>query len=380
MNLLRWILTNFHTNPKPTNEAKGFTLIELLVAMVIASIVILSLLSFLLGLLNTERREQAKSETEQDLQAALDYMTRDLQQAFFIYDSASLTNNYAATGASGIRNQIPPVASAPGCTSETTCRPVLVFWKRQYIRGREDDGTASPVIGSLETLSGGAASKQDYFRYSLVAYYHIKDNEAPWSSASRIGRFEVRDGIRSPDDIASAPTCSATNTTNCKRSEGGEDIYYLLRPDPGFQGFDLSLAGDLNQRMSRWQKYTNATDAANSNYANSVVTLVDYIDQSTAGVTVPTSCPSITLPDSDSTVVTPSLVPDYSSTGFPNALKTGSFYACVDTTATRTLANVYLRGNALVRIQNGAVYNPQISAFFPETSVKVRGRGLLGTN
>lgn len=336
----------------------GFTLIELLVAMIISSIVIGSLLSFMLSILNTDRREQAKSNSEQELQAALDYITRDLQQAFYIYDATALNNSSIDT-VKGIKDQIPPLASAPGCTSVDTCRPVLVFWKREFLAGR-DDNNAATAIGGLETLANGNDSKQDYFRHSLVAYYLIKDNDATWSQAARIGRFEIRDGIRTAQTIANAAACysSATVTEDCKRTENSQDVYYLLAPSQGFQLFDLSTSGDLASKMRIWKKHSAA-------YANSVDTLIDYVDQSTANVPTP-SCPTGT-----------SMVPDQST--LPAALQSGSFYACVESTSTRTLADVYLRGNALARIQKNAAYNEQASAFFPQTNAKIRGRGLLGT-
>lgn len=335
----------------------GFTLLELLVAMIISSIVIGSLLSFMLSILNTDRREQAKSNSEQELQAALDYITRDLQQAFYIYDATALNNSSTDT-VKGIKDQIPPVASAPGCTSADTCRPVLVFWKREFLAGR-DDSNAATAIGGLETLANGNDSKQDYFRHSLVAYYLIKDNDTTWSQASRIGRFEIRDGIRTAQTISGAATChsSATATEDCKRTENSRDVYYLLAPSKGFQLFDLSASGDLAAKMRVWKKHSDA-------YANSVDTLIDYVDQSTANVPTP-AC------------ATGTLVPDQST--LPAALQSGSFYACVESTSTRTLADVYLRGNALARIQRNAAYNEQASAFFPQTNARIRGRGLLGT-
>jgi len=38
------------------------------------------------------------------------------------------------------------------------------------------------------------------FVYSLVAYYLIKDNQedAIWSGAARIGRFQIKDGVQNP--------------------------------------------------------------------------------------------------------------------------------------------------------------------------------------
>ena len=113
MKLISWIVCQAIRGKSKSDSQQGFTLLELLVAMILASIVIGSLLTFMLSILNTDRREQAKSASEQEIQAALEYISRDLQQALYVYDSSALTANHSTTPAtSGIADQIPPRKSS----------------------------------------------------------------------------------------------------------------------------------------------------------------------------------------------------------------------------------------------------------------------------
>jgi hypothetical protein len=66
--------------------------------------------------METDRKEQAKTASEQEIQAALNYISRDLDQAIFIYDGFGLDKIKAS-----LPNNI------PGGT------PVLVFWKRNFL-------------------------------------------------------------------------------------------------------------------------------------------------------------------------------------------------------------------------------------------------------
>ncbi len=128
----------------------GFTLIELLVGLIIAAIVITPIMSFMINILDTSRREEAKASSEQEVESALNYIAQDLNQAVYIYNSTGLDNSNLNTnpGISGIKDQIPPAASAPGCINNPPtdiCVPVLVFWKRDF---REI--TVPTPIGTVE--------------------------------------------------------------------------------------------------------------------------------------------------------------------------------------------------------------------------------------
>ncbi|MBD2208415.1 prepilin-type N-terminal cleavage/methylation domain-containing protein [Nostoc linckia FACHB-104] len=312
----------------------GFTLIELLVAMIIAVLVITPLLGFMVNILNTDRQEQAKSTSEQEIQTALDYISRDLQQAVYIYD---------ATGVDAIKAQLP----SPSATDRV---PVLVFWKREFIG---------------QALTAADTNKDDTFVYSLVAYFLIKNNDAPWSKAARIARWQIRDGVLSTD--ASAVTCNGYS---------GKYVSSSYCPSSGFAPFNFDGAGTIEQKMNNWTRlssYTTTTTNADGtkntqntpvSYANDPLVLLDYIDQTTTGT------PSATC--STGTKVPPASF-DTLDTG-----KMTSFYACVD--RANTTAQVFIRGNALARLQStNFAYNASKKNYFPGVNMRVQGRGFLFT-
>ncbi|MEQ8381124.1 MAG: hormogonium polysaccharide secretion pseudopilin HpsC [Coleofasciculus sp. A1-SPW-01] len=343
INTLKFILLNSIKRSQRVRQVSGFTLIELLVAMIMAALVITPLLGFAINILQADRREQAKTTSQQEIQAALDYIARDLEQAVYIYDANGVERvNSSTATSSGIQDQIPPGVSITGCdSSTTTCKPVLVFWKRKFLSSSDtfNNGGTSITVGSL-------TNNNDTFVYSLVGYYLIEDNSSgTWSNTARIGRFEIRDGIRrAPQSDGSCPTGTSS------RTEGTETVCYALLPSSGFMPFNMQLSGDLSTRMNQWTKHSDS-------FPNNMTVLIDYVDQSTTGIT-PTCAGS------------QQQVP---------ATPVGGFYACVD--SDRTIAEVFIRGNALARIRGGSSppdYSSQESAFFPTGKIRVQGRGLLG--
>ncbi|MEM7554895.1 MAG: hormogonium polysaccharide secretion pseudopilin HpsC [Cyanobacteria bacterium P01_A01_bin.84] len=321
-------LTKLTKLNKSANTIDGFTLIELLVAMIIATLVITPLLGFMINILDTDRKESAKETSEQEIQSAIDYISRDLQQAVYIYDPVAFTKTSSTTPSlSGIKNQIPPTKTAPGCSNRSECKPILVFWKREF---KEN------VIPNQNN------GNDDSFVYSLVAYYVIKDNDNTWSNATRIARFQIEDGVRPTD--GSGVACSGYLNDKFVKNQC---------PSKGYQPFDLSLrAANIHEKMNSWTANSTAyTDKAN--------VLVDFIDQT----------PISNLRNSPNKPTCPS-----------GTLSEGGvmgFYACVD--HTKTTATVFLRGNALVRLQNDAskVYNENNKTYFPTASRNIEGRGYL---
>ncbi|MEA5516417.1 hormogonium polysaccharide secretion pseudopilin HpsC [Nodularia sp. UHCC 0506] len=162
---LQFILRSQIKSSKVIQKSGGFTLIELLVALLIAFFILTPLLGFMVSVLSTDRREQAKANSEQEIQTALNYISRDVQQAVYIYDAA---------GIAAIQSEL----RYPG---DATKSPVLVFWKRELV----DD-----------VIPAATGTKKDgTFVYSLVAYYLIKDSNSTWSNAARIARWQIQDGV-----------------------------------------------------------------------------------------------------------------------------------------------------------------------------------------
>ncbi|MBO1061642.1 MAG: hypothetical protein HEQ14_12135 [Aphanizomenon flos-aquae CP01] len=311
------------------NRDHGFTLVELLIGLVMAFLVLTPLFGLMISIMNTDEKEQAKTTSEQELQTAIDFITRDLQQAVYIYDSQGVTNNYSATAAnSGIKDSLPTVTGGV---------PILVFWKQELV---------SNVIPTTGT------KKDDASVYSLVAYYLINSPSTIWSNTARIARWQIKDGVRSPSDT-SGVTCNPSYNTSIKFVDADNC------PSPGFKPFDLV--------MNQWQR--------SGSFTNVPQVLVDFIDQTPRDQTnVPNIIPSCAQDDNQQGVtITP-----ISSTTMT------SFYACVSNYADPTnqgqvisTAQIFIRGNALARIQTSNIDYEDNSqqTYFPTVSAIIQARG-----
>lgn len=317
INTLKWLLSCQLKRLRLAHKTSGFTLIELLVAIIISTIVLGALLSFMVNILGTDRREQAKSTSEQELQAALDYITRDLQQAVYIYD---------ATGLGQIRSQLPDA---------TTQMPVLVFWKREF----------------LEQVPVSTAFDEDRYVYSLVAYYLMRDSagcvSSPWSCTARIGRFQIRDGVS---------------------TEAGYLPGYA--PDSGFKLFSLANSTGLSASMNQWTKASGA-------YSTGIDTLVDFIDHTTVaqGATSPV-CPANTQQVPQYSGSGDSVATSTFQTGSFYACVDSS-----RTMAKVFLrGNAFARTLGKSQMSSRGTYRQTLAPFFPTVGAQVEGRGLLGSN
>jgi type II secretory pathway pseudopilin PulG len=341
--LLRLLLKNQHQRNRsgPAQTEKGMTLVELLVGSIMAFLIITPMLAFVVDMLNTDRREQVKSNTEQDIQAAADFIAQDLSQAIYIYDQAGIT-------------AINPTTKLPPAPANTTGTPILVFWKRQQMKN------SLPINSTVSTTKpSGCKDKpaecNDTYVLSLVAYYQIKETVSTsiWcqpsgdNCPSRIARYEIREPIKNPYTTdATKPYYDATDLNDGQK---GSDAFN--------KDFDFS------------KPTVNVTTGAV--FPNPEV-LVNYIDHSPGPILTP--CTTALGNPSITTGVTTTPVPEETLKITDNS--TNSFYACVDTS--NNIARVTLRGNSLRRLQTDANFTSTSSAFFPITTVQVKGLGAVG--
>ena len=222
--------------------SSGFTMIELLVATVITTIIIVPMLTFVVDILNRDVREQAKTNSEQELQAAVDYIAQDMSQAFYIYSES---------GVNTIKAELPD-------SDDDTKTPILVFWKREFLPD------------ALEPSGGicDSSSCNDTFVLSLVAYYLIDDNNDTWCQPSgdtcpkRIARFKIRDGVK---DTEGNYVCSTDQDNNGRSSECETDKdKKRFQRDLGYTPYD-------NENPTGWTK------ASDEIYTDNLIVLVNYI-------------------------------------------------------------------------------------------------------
>lgn len=402
------------------NYLKGFTLIELLVAMLITSIIVSVMLTFLVGVLESDRKEQAKSDAQEEIQAALSYIADDMQEAVYIY---------GATALSDINSQLPHTQSdAPPSCNTTNCTPVLVFWKRYtydptaktsdgkyYGCLPYQDGTplANACNASANDANKRAAFGADNFTFSLVAYYlksDVGENSATWSNTARILRWELKDGYRwyCADSSSGCPADSTKLAANgAAYPTGTNPTYptsiadativdrnaYFIPPDKGFSRPDFLSDGSLSQNAGKWRKFANFDFDKNK-----FTTLLDFVDDTeytdsnikmavvtNNSTTDPFGNPDCADPTKGvgvaSAMMLAQRVPSDFSNATANPSKLTSFYTCV--APEQVTARVYLRGNALARIQSiPSLRKPSDgnSSFFPSVNVRVFGRSSLGLN
>jgi len=342
--LLRLLLKSQHkrNRSRPAQTEKGMTLVELLVGAIMAFLIITPMLAFVVDMLNTDRREQVKANTEQDVQAALDFIAQDLSQAIYIYDNAGIT---------AIRTQLP---SPPNET------PILVFWKRQLQQNAlpvDPTGPNTPAPSAC-TQNAGISTCNDTYVLSLVAYYQVSGGAGIWcqpsggnSCPTRIERYQIRDGLKDPR--AANP---ATNP-------------YYIAVNPG-----QAISAAYNPLFNINTPTQNVTTPGFSFPPPEV--LVNYIDHSNTDVPIPTGTQCQTLLG-----VTPPPAPAAFNANdllITDGL-THSFYACVDNSPSKNIARVTIRGNSLRRLQaNDADFKTTSSAFFPTATVQVKGLGARG--
>lgn len=352
--LLRLLLKSQHQQnvSEPAQTEKGMTLVELLIGTVMAFLILTPMLTFVVDMLNTDRREQVKSNTEQDIQAAADFIAQDMSQAIYIYDRE---------GIDAIKDSLNPPTSDPKGT------PILVFWKRQLLKNSlpvtpKAPNDPAPKNCDPKAELGKEKECNDTYVLSLVAYYQINDNDPKsiWCQPSggkcpsRIVRYQIQDGLRDP-----------------KAADPFNDPYYAsssVRP-----GQERSPAYNPSFDIT---KPTKEVTKAGKTLDGSQV-LVNYIHHTTANLPKPDTgeCQKALGNPSIITGVTPKPV-DETTLRIANPDNTNSFYACVDTQ--RNLARVTIRGNSLRRLQADADYKAEKSAFFPTATVQVQGLGARG--
>jgi type II secretory pathway pseudopilin PulG len=340
--LLQLILTYKFRTTQPAQKNGGFTLIELLVGLILAFLVIIPLLGFMVNMLQTDRQEQAKANSEQDLQAAADYIARDVEQAVYIYDGYGLSK---------IQSKL-PLAEA-----NTNSVPVLVFWKRQLIP------KVIPV-GNSTVCQPNDPNCDDAFVYSLVVYYLTQSADClqnSWSCTARITRVQLNDAVKVED----------------KNSPNG--IKKIKNEDPGFVLFNpKSNPSSEEDSMNAWVGVEKAK------VTKTPEVLIDYIDQSPFDANTQ-GCPPITRTKLPTENGQPLQNPyTFSQVPVTPTSALAGFSACVS--VENTSAQIFIRGNSLARIQkktpNPPPYNidKSVATYFPTVRIQVQGRGVFKIN
>lgn len=319
----------------------GFTLIELLVAMLVGGLISSALLFLVVQLLQTNLREAARSDTQRDLQSAIDYITRDLREAVYVYDGDCLNTPTDATKCPGLSGSLPVNIS-----EDPNVVPVLAFWRVDRIpQGLEtlcrtnasaySDPRATdlpPAIRGIPCLSGRM--------YTLIVYSLNWKNSTIWTGRARIDRYELP---QYPYNAA-----AASSVTQGWADPVSSTTSFVIWPRD-----KSKFAAGQTDVVSGWQRPSNAD-------ANNNRVLVDFVDrQGIYGGSA--ACPT-----------------DYVATPKSPASNARGFYVCVRGAANGATLNqevlVRIQGDAAGRpgIPPGDVTKPQVPITL-ETRVLTRG-------
>ena len=332
--LLRRLLFNH-----PERKISGFTLIELITSIAIATIVVSGLMSLVVQLLTTNQKESGQTQTQNDMQLALDYISADLREAVYVYPGECLT-------ATGVGTRTATYVSPDYCpgvinhikTPPANSMAILAFWKLDplpdfYLTATQCGSTTPPV--GVPCTSGRT--------YTLVVYFLRKNlsTETPrWYGKARLLRYEL-------------PNYSSTGTA----------IINYVSPEQSGVGFRKWPWQFKSGAVTNLQSAIPGTDNANA------AVLVDFVDDTARAGDNPTSTqPPLCPVDNITQDIYYRITPDVTATPFTGVR---SFYACVkvgkttEPLTTTTTVDVYdgeamnqdvlvfLRGNSEGRVQSG---------------------------
>jgi prepilin-type N-terminal cleavage/methylation domain-containing protein len=167
---------------KSRRNTRGFTLIELLVTLIVGSIIVGGLLYLVIELLQVNRREEVLTRTQQDMQRALDYISRDVREAVYVYPQPTVV----------VDPDTPPVATDTLLAQltgslPTGAEPILAFWRFDPVDvGQITTAACTSKSAECNTLRVRQGT------YSLVLYLQQQNAASDiWGGKSRILRYEL---------------------------------------------------------------------------------------------------------------------------------------------------------------------------------------------
>lgn len=334
-------------------KSAGFTLIELLVAMVIGSIITSVLLFLVVQLLQTSQRESARSDTQREMQMAIDYIGRDLREAVYVYDGNCLkASNPTGSACPGL---LTPSYLPTSVSTGTNNLPVLAFWRVDPLPLKIDDlckanagafseKTRTAQDAALVPINGIPCVSRRM--YTLVVYSLNWATGNQWKGRARITRYQM------PQYSYSA--AAATSVTPGWLFPAGGDVSFMSWPLDA-KGVDAPTRG------------TPTPDPSNTQV------LVDFVDQKgLSSGTTDAVCPAVPL----TAPVTPGYVPTpTSAVKPPDSVPNRGFYVCVKGGESNGNLNqevsVFLQGNAAGR--PGLPLNASNVPISMQTRVMTRG-------
>lgn len=257
----------------------GFTLIELLVSLIISSITIAVALQLAVEILRSDREETALAQTQEEVQAALDFISQDIREASYVYTGAQLDDR--AGDLDGV---------ADFFDIDANYQPILAFWKPRVLPYNTAGDSVPTDCSSFPDEQQAECGDIQIERraYSLVMY--LLDTSGKNDSPASIVRYEL-------------PKYATDGVSTLTRASGYVDP---KTESPNFGNWPYDING------SNLQTSVGGTPAVNE---GSSVLMVEYIDD-------PSSDPG-DVPTCEANYARTPAAADSSS----------SFFACVRTVA-----------------------------------------------
>lgn len=271
----------------------GFTLIELLVSLVIGAIITASLLSLVVDLTDTNQKDTARSETQRDMQLAMNYITQDLRESVYVYDGDCLRGigtitdaNLYPTSCPGLANFIPASVATGGTGGTST--PILAFWRTDLLpevvaQQCADAARNSPNSGAtsspLKTLINAGTPCVSGKSYTLVVYALVDDTSTAdiWQGKARIVRYQL-------------PQFNSDGSSNVG---AGGWVDPLPDTNSNFQQWPYRVVSGAVQAPASFQ-------AGYARPAGNPDVLVDFVDDATTALAnVTCQSPSVITPNID---------------------------------------------------------------------------------
>lgn len=184
------------------SRVAGFTLIELLVAIIIAALITVLLMGLVIDLAEANQRDASRSQVQQDMQTAVDYIVQDLREAVFVYNGQCLSTAGEIVGSSrcpGLLNYIPTGLNIPDSPGSPGKTPVLAFWRTEPLPtgiasfcGTNALGLAQGDETNPVNQAGLAGVCLASKTYALVVYTIDRTNSGnTWNGQARLTRYKL---------------------------------------------------------------------------------------------------------------------------------------------------------------------------------------------
>ena len=244
--------------------------------MIIGSLIVLALLTLVVQLTETNQKDAARTQVQQDMQSAMDYVAQDLRSAVFVYNGECLQGNGVPVSGQNFSKTCPGIIKY--IPADLNAKPdkvaVLAFWRTKELPKKivtlcgtspnpEELADPNPKIVTDNIMTKAKVPCLAGYSYSLVVYSLDSTNTGIWNGKARLKRYEL-------SQFPSNPTDEKDQTIGF--------VDPLAEPEFTFQQWPLKDGG----ATPPVNRQTDAKDAVKPGVPDGdSFTLVDFVDTTT---------------------------------------------------------------------------------------------------